>query len=143
MPFDGQNFEPIKPDLSFATDDEGLLRLAALLESEQEWRDTKMIWHFPVTIEKRALNESGCGTAGCALGLAHQVWREWRDKELGNFDIFDVACSVFGITSREAYSLFDVQVMAGLGYQKLSEVTPGDVARGIRRFVAQRKSRAA
>lgn len=147
MPFDGKDFPlvtvpTVKPfDFDTATPDERLLELARLLENEQEWRDSRMAWDFNRTLDTAAA--SPCGTAGCAMGLAHLTWSNFCPASYrpGFFSIFDAeksACKHFNITLVQYGRLFDERMaLNNGGYQN---VTPGMVATAIRQFVANRQS---
>lgn len=73
MPFDPVGYVQTKPDLSKPS----LEGLAWLLRHPEEW--SSHIWDYRSTDAKywRA-NEYAdhCGTAGCAIGLAREVW-DW------------------------------------------------------------------
>lgn len=135
MPLDGTNYqaEEVAFDLSFATGNTGLLRLARLLELEQTWRDTKMTWDFGTVLEGN--DEAKCGTSGCAIGLALVLWPQFRRLDEQNISPEEVA---FDLSSDDANLLF-----YGLNPSYPSvfeEIEPHHVAKAIREFVAMRQS---
>ena len=77
MPFDGTHFT--RTDDFQALIEEGknlsfvgrLPLLARALRIEQHWRDTLLHWNYATCYER---TETGCGTAGCALGLHRIMW---------------------------------------------------------------------
>ncbi len=128
MPFDTT---PGKPDFSFATGDTGLLRLAMLLDNEQEWRDSIMEWDF-LSVTRNSLSE--CGTAGCALGLAKLVWPEFKYESARSLSAFSAATRIFEIDSLAAQYIFS----GGFTFKPFCEINPRDVVAAIREFVYAR-----
>jgi hypothetical protein len=73
------------------------LRRARLIEVLRSPMPNTWKWDFGVTEE-----EHECGTAGCALGLARQLWPEMNDFHA----IRDREAAFFGITKDQAFSVF-------------------------------------
>lgn len=69
MPLDSTNYQTeAKPDLSKPSL-EGLSWLLRHLPPDHEW-------NFKIVG-----GPTGCGSAGCALGLAHRVWPAWDGND--------------------------------------------------------------
>ena len=141
MPFDGKDFPlvavpTVKPfDFDTATPDERLLELARLLENEQEWRSSLIEWDYSESLYRDP--SAGCGTAGCALGLASIAWRGFG--KLGSFELSrasHLARMHFAMTERDVDHIF----IGGFTRLEFEAVTPGMVAAAIREFVAKRQS---
>lgn len=149
MPFDPIPYDAPVQDLSYATGDEGLLRLAALLEHEDLWRNHAMTWNFT---ELYTDSRGMCGTAGCAIGLARAMWPEFAAELpssidhmsiLGHRDVLAIwnrVSEVFRIAHKDSDAIFGGGLADRLG-KGMNEVTPGDVAAGIREFVFKRSGR--
>lgn len=63
------------PDLAEPT----LQGLAWLLEREDDWRNKIMRWEFSSYLYQTG--HKHCGTAGCAMGLAHITWDKYKGPE--------------------------------------------------------------
>ncbi len=139
MPFDPLGFEDIqvpvvKPfDFETATPDERLLELARNLDREGEWRNHRLVWDFAVV---RAHTQEGCGTAGCALGVAAIIFPRFKTLGLG---YFSSAQEAFALNKTEVMELFNSGLPTKLGILH-EDVTPGMVATAIREFVANRSA---
>lgn len=75
--------KPDVVDLSFALGDEGLLRLAKalrLIDGGVWVTPAEFRWDFRIITD-----DPGCGSVGCALGLADNMWPDTRFMCPGNF----------------------------------------------------------
>lgn len=145
MPFDSSDYLSVfTPGLT------GLKKLSQLLRQEMP---RGFVWYFlqykitlpeleGIRAEFRSyerhygnldarMRESGCGTAGCAIGLATTVWPELSDMLVSKPDFckhglvpdMHKVASYFGITETEAYGLF-----FDVASYDVKEVTPQMVA---------------
>lgn len=96
MPLDGRGFRlPVEVE-PFKGGREGLAQLSAALRREMP---PSFAWNFGVIHVK-----SPCGSAGCALGLAIELWPSTRHDLLSGEA--DLLCGCFGISGEAAVRFF-------------------------------------
>jgi len=121
----------------------GLAQLADLLENEQLWRDKLMHWDFDTVLSReqsyakealrRLPREKWCGSAGCAIGLARSIWPKEFDSR--------TTAEIFNIDFATCKKIF-FSAMTYNPYDNFDKVSPGDVARAIRDYLATHTSHA-
>jgi hypothetical protein len=121
MPFDSRpEIEaPVLPP--FAPGRQGLRNLAYVLRHPALW--PKHEWSFDRVLE----DLGGCGTAGCALGVATRVWPEtsrYLDDTPWEFVSPQVA-ALFDMPDDDAFSIF---INAATYRSSYDDVTPSMVA---------------
>lgn len=139
MPFDSAFLEQILPPLPdrlpFATGHDGLRRLALELRRPMPAAFT---WDFRfIRVSREKHSGEGCGTVGCAIGLAAEIWPAFRERLVGcrnrTLDDFHVIAETFDISIGDAFRIF------GNGaneYRMLVEqITPINVADKIDEFL--------
>lgn len=115
MPFDGTQI--VTPEL----------RRAILANALRGPMPDGFVWSYASWFAK-----VHCGTAGCAIGLAHLIWPDAELIDHGS-PSYDRLCSFFGMTEDEAAGCFWTgHPETGL----VSDVTPGMVADRLDAFVA-------
>lgn len=140
MPFDGQitDFAPVAVpivapfDFDTATGDERLIELARWLDHDQRWRDHTLVWDYANVV---GTTDEGCGTSGCALGLAKIVMPGFYTFGRG---YFGSAMQAFGLSADDVWFLFNGGFFSEDNSLTHDNVAPGHVATAIRQFVYNR-----
>jgi hypothetical protein len=115
MPFDGTQIET------------PALRRAILVDALRHEMPTGFAWDF-----RKLYSDTGCGSEGCALGLASLIWPDHANMLLSYQRTGEIA-EFFGISARDAYRIFwDEGTRAGFVYRRETP-RPTTVARELER----------
>ena len=121
--------------------------LAMLLRTEELWPKGYQ-WSFldvaealHERVEGISINQPGayqrCGTHGCAIGLAYEMWPEIQTRHQYMGESIDNIAEATGISSMDAHCLFWETDTYYPGHVH-EEVTPVMVADAIDRYLAER-----